>query len=312
VVAGSLLAAVLQLLFPLRHFRLQLRLDPEVKRFLWLCLPLVLGAAYFRLDPLVDRYLASGLPTGSVAHLGYASRIVSALLAAGTGGLAIVAFPNFAIQRAAGRPEDLAGEVSHALRCLSVILVPIILGLGCYSRPVIRDLYQRGLFTADDTQAVALLVLLYLVMVMAAAFGDVAAKVFYAMSDTRTPTLIGCFGFTLGVLLKILLTRLVGVAGIVAATSAYFLLNSVIMSVLIFRRLGPQSFSGVAGAAMRSLAASIIAVLAVLPVLQIPLPMNSLVGAACGAGVYFAALLLLRDELALRLWGYLVSRGQTR
>ena len=93
-----------------------------------------------------------------------------------------------------GRLENLAAEVSHALRSLCLIVTPLVVGLACYGQPVVRDLFQRGRFTAGDTQAVALLLALYLVMVAAAAFSEVAAKVLYAMSDTTTPTLIGCLG----------------------------------------------------------------------------------------------------------------------
>ena len=64
VLAGSLLTAAVQLVFPLRGFRFPRHWDPALQRFLWLSVPLVCGAAYFRLDPLVDRYLGSTLPTG--------------------------------------------------------------------------------------------------------------------------------------------------------------------------------------------------------------------------------------------------------
>ncbi len=305
VVAGSAVVALLQLSWPLRHYRLRLRPGSDTYQFLRLCAPLILGAAYYRLDPLIDRYLASFLPTGSVAHLGYASRLVTALLMVSSSGLSVVAFPSFAQQQAAASTEGLAREVAHAIRCMIAIIVPIIVGLGCYSTPVIRDLFERGRFTATDTHTVSLLLLLYLGMIVGGAFGDVAAKIFYSLSDTRTPTVIGCIGFTLGLGLKLTLVPSMGVAAIALATSLYYLLNLALMGWLIWKRLGGLLLQGVARACARSLLASLAAVLLAAPVVFSGIPLSSFVGAVAGAGAYFLALFLLKDEMALRLWDYL-------
>ena len=305
VLAGSLLVAALQMAaLPITRLRLFRRLDPGVYQCLRLMAPLVSGAMFFRLDPLVDRYLASELSTGSIAHLGYAMRLVTALTMVATSGLAVVAFPNFARQHASGKPEAFCQEISHALRCLCVIMVPIVLGLGCYSRDVIHDLFERGEFTAEDTRIVALLLVLYLGMVVGAACGDVAAKIFFALSNTRTPTIIGCAGFGLGLLLKILLTPNLGVTGIAIATSTYYLVNVLVMLTVLRRQLGRQIFSGTAASLLRSFTASAAAVLLAAPVVNLSLPMGAFMGALVGAAVYLGMLLCLRDEMALRMIGY--------
>ena len=312
VLAGSVVAAALQAAFPLGRFRFRLRWDEPARRCFRLMLPLVFGAAYYRLDPLVDRHLASRLATGSIAHLGYASRLVTALLLVSTSGLAVVAFPNFSARYSEQGREGLREEVAHAVRCLCIILIPIVVALVIYSRPLIRDLFQRGEFSATDTREVAMLLAIYLGMVAAAGYGEIAAKVFYALSDTRTPTVIGCAGFTVGVLLKCALVSVAGVAGIAAATSAYYVLNSVIMGRLLARRLGRGAFAGVAGSAGRALAGSAAAAIAAFPIVHSQLPMGALLGGVAGGGVYVAALLVQRDEIALRLVTYLKSMFHRR
>ncbi|MBC8873984.1 MAG: polysaccharide biosynthesis C-terminal domain-containing protein [Planctomycetes bacterium] len=309
VLLGSIVAAAIQILFPLRGFRLKFEFDDAAKRCFRLMVPLICGAAYFRLDPLVDRHLASSLATGSVSHLGYASRLVTALLLISTSGLSVVAFPNLAMQRATGRLDAFRAEVAHAVRCLCVILPPIAVGLACYSKWVIRDLFQRGEFTATDTRAVATLLTLYLGMVIAAAFGEIATKVFFALSDTRTPTIIGCAGFTLGVILKVALTPSLGVAGIVIATSLYYMANVATMAVLIVRRLGSDALSGMPGSLVRSLLASTCAVVVAFPIARLGIPFGSIIGAACGAAVYVVVMTLERDEFAMRFFRMLTNRG---
>ena len=306
VLLGSVVAAGIQMVFPLRQRRFRPRWDDGTKRCLRLLLPLACGAAYYRLDPLVDRYLASGLAIGSVAHLGYASRIMSALLVISTSGLSIVAFPSLAVHGAAGQLGEFRAEAAHTLRCLSVILVPLLVGLGCYSGPVVHDLLERGHFTDQDAHAVATLLVLYLGFVAGAALGEITAKIFYALSDTRTPTVIGCLGFTGGVALKIILTSRMGVAGIVIGTSVYFLMNAVLMLWLIVRRLGFATLAGTGAALVRALLAAAAATVAVAPIVLTGLPFASFIAAPCGGLVYFVVLLLLHDEFACRLRDYLL------
>src|SRR2546430_1688767 len=133
---------------------------PGTRRSLYLLAPIVLAALYWRLDPLLDRWLGSYLPVGSIAHLGYAWRLVGALSLIGTSGLSIVAFPVISAHAAKGRLTDLNAELAHAVRLFLFLTVPVCVGLGGFASPVVRLLFQRGRFAAGDTQAVALLVVL--------------------------------------------------------------------------------------------------------------------------------------------------------
>ncbi len=312
VLIGSLVTVMLQTLGLLRHLRLSGRCDVAVQRWLRLMVPLVCGAAYYRIDPLIDRFLASGLPAGSISHLGYASRVVTAVLMLSTSGLSIVVFPNLAAHYARGQIPALRLEVAHALRCLAVIITPLVIGLAFYNGPLIRDVFERGEFRTTDSQAVAGLLILYLGMIVGASLGEITSKVLYALADTRTPTLIGCAGFTLGLMLKIVLVGGFGVAGIVFATSTYFLLNALVMGFVVYRRLGIGICEGIGTATLRAMAAAALAVTAVWPLVHSGLPLSSLWGAPIGGVFYLASLLALGDDFARRLVRYIgniVFRG---
>ena len=307
VLAGSMVTLVLQSFGPLRYLRLNWRRDETVQRWLRLMVPLVFGAAYYRIDPLIDRYLASGLPAGSISHLGYASRVVTAVLMISTSGLSIVAFPSFAAHYARGHIAALRGEVAHALRCLVAIITPLVLGLAAYSGPLVRDVFQRGEFVATDTQAVAGLLVLYLGMIAGASLGEISSKVLYALADTRTPTLIGCAGFTVGLVLKIVLVGNVGVAGIVFATSTYFLLNALVMGLIVYHRVGPGILEGIGGTTLRAISAAALTVTAVWPLVQSGVPLASVMALLAGACLYLGCLWGFGDDVARRLVKYAVS-----
>ena len=312
VLAGSATSVFLQCPLLARHGQFGMAWNEDVKRCLILLLPMVLGAMYFRLDPLVDRYLTSLLPVGSVAHLGYAWRMASAVLMITVGGLSVVAFPNFAEHWAAGRRDEFRTEVASAIRCLTTILVPIGFALLFYSTPLIAELFQRGEFTADDSRKVGLLLTFYVGMIAGAGAGEITSKVFYSLSDTRTPTLLGIITFSVGLALKVAFVNEYGAVAVVAATSFYFLLYAVIAVMLIARRLGKETFDGAGAALGRAILASLAATLAAWPVVSAGFPLATFVAAALGGVVYFIAMLALQDEFAKRMMDYLLSICRAR
>jgi putative peptidoglycan lipid II flippase len=307
VLVGSLIAILLQLPLPVAHLRYG-GFRTATGRCVRLMMPLILGAAYYRLDPLVDRYLASALPSGSISHLGYAWRLVAALLLVGTGSLSVVAFPNFARHWAAGRKGEFCAEVAFAMRFLVVMLVPMVAAILCYHEPLIQDVFERGMFTASDTKAVALLLVMYLGVLVGGGVGEIASKAFYAFADTRTPVIVGSVGFTLGLILKVLLVPISGAAGIALATSFYYLFNAGFMSGLVMRRLGTRPFVGTAAALRRSLVAAGAAASAAYPIIRLELPLGAILALAVGGSVYLMAMLVQRDEFALKLWWFLMRR----
>ena len=271
-----------------------------VRRCLTLLVPLVLGSIYWRLDPLLDRYLGSFLSAGSLSHLGYAGRLTGALMLVGTSGLSAVTFPALAGHAAEGRRAELNAEIAHAWRLLIVLLTPVVLGLIGFSEPVTRLLYEGGAFSARDTQQVARLIVLSVGMIVGAGCGDLLSRVMYALHDTRTPVVVGFAGFMLGAALKFGLLRSWGAAGLVAATSTFYLFHAAVLTAVLLHRLGGDMLAGAAACLARSGVSAALACVAAWAVIQVPLTWAVLPAAAAGAVTYGLALWLLGDEFARR------------
>jgi putative peptidoglycan lipid II flippase len=277
------------------------RLHAGTRRALALLTPLVLGAIYWRLDPLLDRFLGSFLESGSIAHMGYSWRLVSGLMLIGTSGLSIVAFPAIATHAASGQKESLAAEVAHAFRFFLFLMIPICVGVSVFALPVVRLLFEHGRFTPADSQAVALLVVLYAGVIVGAGLGDLLSRTSYAEHDMRTPVLVSMAAFTIAAVLKIIVIRPWGAAGIVAATSFYSLLNVLILGGILLTRLSPAILQGTGKTALRAVIAAGIACAAAAAVLLVPGRWMVLPAAAVGALAYCAAMRMLHDEFAIQL-----------
>jgi putative peptidoglycan lipid II flippase len=277
-------------------------MNDALVRSMRLWVPLLIGAAYYNLGPLVDRFLASGLPTGNISHLAYASRLILAMMALSVNSLSTVMFPVLAQHKSSGETEGLfAAEVTRSIRFLSFLLLPLAVGLVCFSQPLVHDLFERGKFEPYDTMAVGQLVTLYVGMLLGASLVEITARAFFALHDARTPVLIGVAAFTLGTVLKVVLCKTHGLPGISVATSLYYLLNAVVLLGLLYHRL--QGFpvrDAIVGVA-RSLVASTVTALAAWLVLQWNIPYSAIMAATIGAIVYVAIASMLRDEFARSL-----------
>ena len=270
-------------------------------------LPLILGGIYLRIDPVVDRALASALDEGRVAQLHYAQRMVVALLGISTSGLSVIAFPQLASCLAAEGRAGFVEQFAQAARRLICLSMPIALGLSCYAVPVVSDLLQRGRFTAADSQVVGSLLIVYMGMFIAASWGELLARGFYTLGDTRTPTLVGAFALTLGLIAKWYSLPVWGIWGIAAATSAYTLLSVGIMAMWLVARNGRAIFGGTP----RTLVQCLIAAACACGLCWIPYTLalgRTWTAAPLGAATYLLMLWLVGNEDAQDLLRWLTSK----
>lgn len=285
-----------------RHARHRWGLDDGMRQMWLLLLPLLLGAAIYKLDPLLDRHLASGLPEGSVSQLGYASRLIAAFLTLTSNGLAMVVFPVLAAHAASNRREDLKAEVGHALQFLVFLLVPLCAALAWYPVPIIRDLFERGRFTAADTLVVADLLALLLGVLIGGSLGEILSKTFFAMGDTRTPTMVRMFGFLVGAGLKLWWGTRYGLRGLVWATTSYYLLIAILDWLLLNRRVGAIPLGGTYDSAWKSLVGSVLALLVAASIVGGGYRGVTVVAGLAGGGIYLMTTCLLRESIADRIW----------
>jgi putative peptidoglycan lipid II flippase len=306
---GVVVGAALTVLFLLPLFlstllqsaRLQRRLLPATRQSFQLLLPLVLAAIYWRLDPLLDRWLGSYLAEGSIAHMGYAWRLVSGLSLVGTSGLSIVAFQALAAHASAGRRAELCAELAYALRLFLFLVVPVCVGLVAFAAPVVRLLCERGRFTSEDTRVVATLVILYVGVIFGTGLSDLLSRTCYALQDMLTPVLVTTGVFTLIALVKIALARQGGAPTLVAATSGYYLLTTIVLLFLLVARLSPAMLAGCGPQLLRSIACSLAASFAAALVIRLDFRLAILPAAACGALVYCGGMWFFGDEFARRI-----------
>lgn len=235
---------------------------PTARSMLAMMLPMLVGLAVFQLNTFMDsliafalaaqdggdagfrvlgRYIEYPMHEGAVAALAYAQRLYQFPL--GVFGIAVATaiFPALAAaagegaKDAANPGEAFARILRQGLRLTMFIGLPAGVGLILLRVPLTRLVYERGAFTPEDTQRVAMIVAAYSSSIWAYSMTHVLTRGFYALKDSRTPLRISMAMMALNFLLNVTLIWPLGVVGL-AFSSATTAVGQVVLLLLAVRR----------------------------------------------------------------------------
>src|ERR1700735_1942262 len=192
---GVLISGVLQALLvggdtwraaPFTGFR-ALRLDRDVRRFFAALVPATVGSAGTQLALFADTIIASFLATGAISALYYADRIDQ--LPIGVIGIAVgtVLLPEMTQRIAA---DDHAGARSAQNRAIEFALllgIPCIVAFLVVPDTIMRGLFMRGRFTAEDAHAAAITLMAYTIGLVPFVLIRSVVAALLARGDTFTP-----------------------------------------------------------------------------------------------------------------------------
>ncbi len=200
----------------------------------------MIGLGLVEIQAAVDTFLAALLEEGSVSWLTYSYRVMHLPLALFGAAVGTVSLPLFSRLRAENNLEGLAASVQRSLRTISVLLIPTLLFFICFARPIIQVIYQRGEFSALDTDYTARALMFYVAGIWAAASVRTLSGAFYAFRDSRTPMFINlgsvCLNITLNLLLAFVVFSTMRFRAFAIATSTCSFFSMGLLVLLLKRR----------------------------------------------------------------------------
>ena len=187
------------------RFRPDLKLaDSGVRQVLRLMGPAAIGAAAVQVNVMVNSVFASRVTDsagviidGPVSWLGYAFRFMQ--LPLGLFGIAVASatLPVISREAGAGRIDDFRDTLSRSLGLVFLLTIPSAVGLLVLSRPIVGLVYERGQFSAHDTDQTALALSFYCLGLVGYASTKVLAPAFFALDNVRTPMFVSLFSIAL-------------------------------------------------------------------------------------------------------------------
>jgi putative peptidoglycan lipid II flippase len=240
---GQLVAQSAILVRKRGYYTLELRFDhPGVKRIAWLLFPFLVGSAAGQLNMVIDRILASGLVEGSIAALNFGFRVMGLPLGIFGAAIAAAVYPTLSQQAAEGSVDQLRRTFSEGLRMLGLVLIPATAGLTVLREPIIRLLFERGVFDSIATDMTATALLFYALGLFAHGGNAMLIRAYFALQDVRTPIALGVAAVALNVLLNLILIRFLAHGGLALASSIAAVVNFLLLSHCLRKKLG--SFDG--------------------------------------------------------------------
>jgi putative peptidoglycan lipid II flippase len=262
-----LVGTLIQVLLPLPWLRgLDGRLsvvidwrDPAVARTFKLMIPVALGLGLINVNALVDVFFASRFIDPELAPTAIDKAFRIYMLPQGVFSVAVatVLFPS--LSRLASRRDVPAFRhtVALGLRQIAFLLVPASVACAVLAEPMVRLLYQRGEFTADQTTVVAGALAAFSLGLTFNGAMLLLNRAFFSLQENWVPTAVALGNLGLNVALDAAFFRL-GVWGLPLATSVVNIAGTAALLALLRRRLGRIELAETAAATGRIASASVV------------------------------------------------------
>jgi putative peptidoglycan lipid II flippase len=212
--------------------------DDGIKRINRLLSPMIIGLSASRINILINTLLATMMIEGSVSYLNYAFRLMHFPLGVFGVALGTVTLPKFSEQVSQGKFDRLAGTFHEAIGLSLFLVIPSAVFLGGFGHDLVRLIYERGAFDAQATTETARALLFYSFGLIGFAGVRVAAPVYYALGDARTPMYYSIISVILNIVFSFLAFAFSwGFSGLAAATSVAGLANFIQLIVTLRKKI---------------------------------------------------------------------------
>jgi len=165
--------------------------NPSVLRFFRLAIPIMLGVSFPVVDMKIVQYFTTG-EFGRFAHIDNANRLMIAAQSLLGQAAAVAALPFLASQVAANDYRAFSEFLRSGLRRLLFITLPISVLLILCAGPIVSLVFGWGNFNRPyKIEETAACFAFFCVGLFAWGAQGLVARGFYALGDTKTPTIYG-------------------------------------------------------------------------------------------------------------------------
>ncbi|SMF74209.1 putative peptidoglycan lipid II flippase [Tistlia consotensis] len=210
------------------------RLTPGVRRLFRLMVPGLLSAGAMQLNLLVGTMIAT-LQAGAVSWLYYADRLYQLPLGLIGIGIGVVLLPDLSRKLRGGQEVAAMYALNRALELGLFLTLPATVALIVAPEPIVSVLFERGAFTAADSQATALALAAYAFGLPSFVLVKILQPPFYAREDTVTPLRFALISVAANVVLALGLFWAIGFLGLAIAASAASWLNTLLLAWRLHR-----------------------------------------------------------------------------
>ena len=207
--------------------------DNNIKKMIFMIIPVFIGAGVNQVNAIVDKSLASTLGDGYITVLNSANKLNEFVLGIFILSIASVIYPNLSKLSNDKNKEGFIKSVYQSINSVVLFIVPISIGAIVLARPVVSLIFQRGAFDSNATSMTAIALACYSIGMIGFSLREIISKIFYSIQDTSTPMINGSLAMIINIVLNIALIKFLGYVGLAIATS----ISSLICIILLLNSL---------------------------------------------------------------------------
>ena len=229
---------------------------PDLKHYVLLTLPLILGLTMTFSTEFFFRFFGSYMPRGAIAALNYGLRLTFILVGLFGQAVGTASYPFMSRLATEGRMMEMNRLLDRTLRALSMV-IPFSVFLMVIRHEAIFILFQRGRFDAAATALTAHLLPFLLMGAFAFSAQTVVVRGYYALQNTLFPALVGTVAVLLSVPVFLLGMEHLGASGVALGVSVSAFMQVGLLYICWNRRTQNKDSLGVYGMVFKMVLLSI-------------------------------------------------------
>lgn len=211
--------------------------NPGLKKITTLMLPTTLSLAISQINLTVDNIIGSTLLSGSIAVFNFANNIQSLPVGIVSIPICTAAFPRLVEHISHKKYGDFSQQIVRSAKQILFMMVPISIFMYIFRAQIVRLLLGAGAFNWENTITTLNTVGLFAIGLPFQAIIPLYLRSFYSLKNTTKPLYSTFFAMLLNVVLSLVLTRYLAVAGLALAFSLTSIGHFLIINYLFEREL---------------------------------------------------------------------------
>lgn len=210
--------------------------ETNLMLFFSLAMPAVINYGFQQIGIVVNRALASQLTAGSITALNYANSIVMMINMTVSLSIATVIYPPLAESLSKANFEKAVEALRKSILLAGALLIPATMGIIILAEPISMVIFERGVFTAENSSMTAIALMGYAMGIFAYALYELSNRFFNSLKDTRTPMKAAFIGVAVMIILSLVLYKPLKLYGLALANSLMQVIMAMVLLVIINNR----------------------------------------------------------------------------
>jgi putative peptidoglycan lipid II flippase len=228
---------------------IKLRLDlkqPAVQEVMKVMAPALFASGMLQINVYTDMFFTSFLPKPeqAVSALDYANLLVQTPLGILSNMILVPFLPVFSRLTDPESWGELKSRVRQGILITAVAMLPLGALMLALSKPIVRLVYERGVFDPEASVLTASVLAAYAFGMFVYLGRDILVRVFYALGDGQTPFRISMVNIFFNALFDYLLVERFGVPGLVLATVSVNVISMIALTYFLNKRLNGVGWQG--------------------------------------------------------------------